>query len=63
MSDIKTPNKRKRWTAQAKMEIVVEGLKGQETVAELCRRVGITRSLKNPATVETVGLQRLPDFD
>jgi transposase-like protein len=45
MSNIKTPNKRKRWTAQAKMEIVLEGLKGQETVAELCRRVGISQSM------------------
>ncbi|GAW91928.1 transposase [Calderihabitans maritimus] len=33
MSDIKTPNKRKRWTAQAKMEIVLKGLRGQETIA------------------------------
>ncbi len=46
MSNIKTPNKHKRWTAQAKMEIVLEGLKGQETVvAELCRRVGISQSM------------------
>ncbi|GAW92470.1 IS3 family transposase [Calderihabitans maritimus] len=27
------------------MEIVLEGLKGQETVAELCRRVGISQSM------------------
>lgn len=34
MSNNRKPQKCKRWTAKAKMEIVLEGLKGQETVAE-----------------------------
>jgi|Deesub1362A_J573_1020465.scaffolds.fasta_scaffold10759_1 transposase-like protein len=37
--------KRKRWTVKAKMDIVLEGLKGQETIAELCRRTGISQSM------------------
>ncbi|KNZ68177.1 transposase IS3/IS911 family protein [Thermincola ferriacetica] len=45
MIDIKTLKKRKCWTAQAQMEVVFKSLKGQETVAKLCRRVGISRSM------------------
>lgn len=41
----KQPEKRRRWTAKAKMEVVLEGLKGEETIAELCRRHGITQSM------------------
>lgn len=36
---------RRRWTAKAKLEVVLEGLKGQTSVAELCRRHGITQSM------------------
>ena len=45
MSENKKSQKRKRWTAKAKMEIVLEGFKGQETIAELCRRFGISQSM------------------
>ena len=41
----KPPEKRRRWTAKAKMEVVLEGLKGEESIAELCRRHGITQSM------------------
>ena len=44
MSESKHPRKRKRWTANAKMEIVLEGLKGDETAAEISRKHGISQS-------------------
>lgn len=37
--------KRKKWTAKEKLEIVLEGLKGQCSVAELCTRYGIQQSM------------------
>ena len=40
-----TPPKRQRWTAKAKLEVVLEGLRHEESVAELCRRRGITQSM------------------
>ena len=46
MSEKQQPSgKRRRWTAKAKLEVVLEGLKGQESVAEICRRHGITQSM------------------
>jgi len=46
MSEKKQPSeKRRRWTAKAKLEVVLEGLKSQESVAEICRRHGITQSM------------------
>ncbi|MBO8161970.1 MAG: hypothetical protein H0Z24_10115 [Thermosipho sp. (in: Bacteria)] len=42
MSNNKMPHKRKRCTAQAKMEIVLEGLKGQE---KLPKFVGVLKSV------------------
>lgn len=43
--DAHTSEKRRRWTAKAKLEVVLEGLRGQESVAEICRRHGITQSM------------------
>lgn len=40
-----TAEKRRRWSAKAKLEVVLEGLKGRESIAELCRRHGITQSM------------------
>jgi len=37
--------KRKRWKAKEKLEIVLEGLRNQCSVAELCNRHGITQSM------------------
>ena len=46
MSEKQQPSeKRRRWTAKAKLEVVLEGLRGQESVAEICRRHGITQSM------------------
>jgi transposase len=36
---------RRQYSAEEKIRIVIEGLRGEETVAELCRREGIAQSL------------------
>jgi transposase len=36
---------RKRYSAEEKIRIVLEGLRGEESVAELCRREGISQNL------------------
>ena len=36
---------RKQYNAEEKIRIVLEGLRGEKTVAELCRREGISQSL------------------
>lgn len=36
---------RRRFTAEEKIRIVLEGLKGESSVAELCRREGIVSNL------------------
>jgi transposase len=38
-------NTRKKYNTEDKIRIVVEGLRGETTVAELCRREGISQSL------------------
>ena len=35
---------RKRYSAEEKIRIVLDGLRGEETIAELCRREGIAQS-------------------
>ena len=35
----------RKHSAEEKIRIVLEGLRGEETIAELCRREGITQSL------------------
>jgi transposase len=42
--DIKRKTRRK-YNAEEKIRIVVEGLRGEQTIAELCRREGIAESL------------------
>ena len=42
--DIKRKTRRK-YSAEEKIRIVVEGLRGEMTIAELCRREGISESL------------------
>ena len=37
--------KRKKWQSKEKLEIVLEGLKNQCSVAELCNRYGIKQSM------------------
>ena len=36
---------RRQYSAEEKIRIVIEGLRGEETIAELCRREGIAESL------------------
>ena len=38
-------NTRRRFTDEEKIRIVVEGLRGEESIAEICRREGIAQSL------------------
>ena len=35
---------RRQWSAEEKIRIVLEGLRGEERIAELCRREGIAQS-------------------
>lgn len=44
IKDIRRQNRRQH-TAEEKIRIVLEGLRGEETIAELCRREGIAQSL------------------
>lgn len=37
--------KRKKYTAEEKIRIVLEGLRGETTITELCRREGINSNL------------------
>ena len=39
------PNTRRRITSEEKIHIVLEGLKGEESIAEICRREGIAPSM------------------
>ncbi|MBB4022453.1 transposase, partial [Actibacterium naphthalenivorans] len=36
---------RKQYTAEEKIRIVLDGLKGEDSIADLCRREGIAQSL------------------
>lgn len=38
-------NSRRQYSAEEKIRIVIGGLRGEDTVAELCRREGIAQSL------------------
>ena len=36
---------RKKYSAEDKIRIVIEGLRGESTIAELCRREGVSQSV------------------
>lgn len=36
---------RKQYSAEEKIRVVLNGLKGEDSIAELCRREGISQSL------------------
>lgn len=38
-------NSRRQYSGEEKIRIVLEGLRGEETIAELCRREGISQSV------------------
>ncbi len=44
VKDIRRANRRK-FSAEEKIRIVIEGLRGESSIAELCRREGIAQSL------------------
>ena len=55
---------RKQYTAEEKIWIVVSGLRGEDSIAELCHRAGIAESFYysgSKAFLE-VGKKRLADF-
>ena len=39
---------RKQYSAEEKIRIVLEGLRGEDSIAELCRREGIAQNLVLP---------------
>ena len=44
VKDIKRAT-RKRYSAEDKIRIVLDGLRGEDSIAELCRREGISQGL------------------
>ena len=55
---------RKQYSAEEKIRIVLAGLRGEDSIAELCRRAGIAESFYysgSKAFLE-VGKKRLADF-
>ena len=46
---------RKQYTAEEKIRIVVSGLRGEESIAALCRREGIAEDLVRQANWQKVG--------
>ena len=46
---------RKQYTAEEKIRIVVSGLRGEESIAALCRREGIAEGLVRQANWQKVG--------
>ena len=44
MRNIRRQN-RKKYSAEEKIRIVLEGLRGDESIAELCRREGLSQSM------------------
>jgi transposase len=55
---------RKQYLAEEKIRIVMEGLRGEDSIAALCRREGIAESLYNPALFTKAGenWRQFPDF-
>ncbi len=47
-------NTRRKYSAEEKVRIVIEGLRGEDSIAALCRREGINQKLVRPLE------QRLP---
>jgi transposase len=46
---------RKQYSAEEKIRIVLDGLRGEETIAELCRREGISQGLYYSWSKEFLG--------
>ena len=45
---------RKQYSAEEKIRIVLDGLRGEDSIAELCRREGISRTERLNKTVPLV---------
>ena len=46
---------RKRYSAEEKIRIVLEGLRGEDSIAELCRKEGIAQGLYYSWSKEFLG--------
>lgn len=51
---------RRRFSAEEKIRIVLEGLKGEDTIAGLCRRKGITTNVYHGRHKEILTTYRRP---
>jgi hypothetical protein len=51
---------RKKYSVEEKIRIVIVGLRGESTVAELCRREGITQSLYYKPLMGISMVKRIP---
>ena len=47
---------RKKYSAEEKIRIVIEGLRGDESIAELCRREGIAQKTPIPHYLPSSGI-------
>ena len=52
---------RKQYSAEEKIRIVVSGLRGEDSIAELCRREGIAEGLYGQLLGRHVGMAAEPD--
>jgi transposase-like protein len=54
--------KLRKWTSEEKMAIVLEGIKGQKSVAEICRehQISQTHSRHEPESVATLDRNQWP---
>ena len=53
---------RKKYSAEEKIRIVLEGLRGDESIAELCRREGLSQSMYYKWSKECGGPIELDSF-
>jgi len=51
---------RKRYSAEEKIRIVLSGLRGEDSIAELCRREGIAQSLYYSWSKEFLEAGKIP---
>ncbi len=53
---------RRHYSTEDKIRIVLSGLRGEDSIAELCRKEGITSLLSNPKQDPTVQILDVPRY-
>ena len=53
---------RRHYSTEDKIRIVLSGLRGEDSIAELCRKQGITSLLSNPKQDPTVQILDVPRY-